>query len=54
MEIKVPGSLPLWMSQALSELGIRKASFSKYGTAYMNYIREATAERREERKIIYA
>ena len=54
MEIKVPGALPLWMSNALSELGIRKASFSKYGTAYTNYIRETAAQRREERKIIYA
>ena len=54
MEIKVPGSLPLWMSNALSELGIRKASFSKYGTAYTNYIRELAAVQREERRIIYA
>ena len=53
MEIKVPGSLPLWMSQALSELGIRKASFSKYGTAYKNFVRD-TISQQEERKIIYA
>lgn len=54
MEIKIPASLPLWMSTALSELGIRKASFSKYGTAYQNFVREQIAPQQEERKIIYA
>ena len=54
MEIKVPGSLPLWMSQALSELEIRRVSFSKYGNAYKNFIRESIAESQNERKIIYA
>ena len=53
MEIKVPGSLPLWMSQALSELEIRKLSFSKYGTAYTNFVREQIAQQ-DERKMIYA
>lgn len=54
MEIKVPGSLPLWMSQALSEFEIRKASFSKYGTAYKNYVRDLVAGANDERKMIYA
>ena len=53
MEIKGPGSLPLWMSQALSELEIRKLSFSKYGTAYKNFVREQIAQQ-DERKMIYA
>lgn len=34
MEIKTPGSIPLWMVKALSEEEIRKTSFSKYGNAY--------------------
>ncbi len=57
MEIKVPGAFPMWMTQALSALEIRRISFSKYGTAYMNYVRaqvEETEQRQEERKIIYA
>jgi hypothetical protein len=54
MEIKVPGSIPLWMSKALSELEIRRISFSKYGTAYKNYVRRLAEEQKEERKIIYA
>jgi len=54
MEIKVPGSIPLWMSQALSDLAIRRISFSKYGTAYKNFVRASAAAPQEERKIIYA
>ena len=54
MEIKVPGAFPMWMTQALSEFQIRKVSFSKYGTAYKNYVREQIAAQEEERKIIYA
>lgn len=55
MEIKIPGALPMWMSRALSELCIRKVSFSKYGTAYKNFVRDSVAAaRNEERKIIYA
>ena len=54
MEIKVPGAFPMWMTQALSELQIRKVSFSKYGTAYKNFVREQIAAQQDERKIIYA
>ena len=54
MEIKVPGAFPMWMTQALSELQIRKISFSKYGTAYKNYVREQITAHQDERKIIYA
>ena len=34
MEIKIPGSMPVWMSSILSELEIYPVSFSKYGNAY--------------------
>lgn len=34
MEVKVSGGLPLWMAHVLSEQGIFRTSFSKYGTAY--------------------
>lgn len=37
MEIKINGSLPLWLAHLLSELGIFKTSFSKYGRAYKKY-----------------
>lgn len=38
MEIKCSGGIPLWMTGALSQNGIRKTSFSKYGTAYQSLI----------------
>ena len=34
MEIKVSESIPLWIAELMSELGIRRVKFSKYGTAY--------------------
>lgn len=34
MELKCSGSIPLWMCKALTEAGIYKTSFSKYGVAY--------------------
>lgn len=48
MEIKTPGSLPLWMVRALSEENIRKTSFSKYGNAYVQIFN------REKGEMIYA
>lgn len=38
MEIKCLGAIPLWMARELSRLQIYKTSFSKYGTAYREYI----------------
>lgn len=34
MEVKIPGVMPLWMAEILSDLKIYPASFSKYGTYY--------------------
>ncbi len=34
MEVKTSGGIPLWMTSLLSENGIFKTSFSKYGRAY--------------------
>ena len=36
MELKVAGGLPIWMAHVLSEQGIFKTSFSKYGAAYQD------------------
>lgn len=36
MEIKSPGSIPLWLTQTLTENKIFKTSFSKYGAAYLD------------------
>jgi len=45
MELKIPGAMPLWLSAALSELGIYPASFSKYGKAYETYLRHGAPQR---------
>ena len=44
MEVKCAGAVPMWLAAALSELGIYKTSFSKYGTEYKNYLRYMTEE----------
>jgi hypothetical protein len=46
MEIKITDSIPMWLSEALSELGIYKTSFSKYGKAYQNFIKDKTNQER--------
>ncbi len=38
MELKCSGGIPLWMTRVLTEEGIYKTSFSKYGTAYRQTI----------------
>ncbi|MDF2510798.1 MAG: molecular chaperone [Herbinix sp.] len=35
MEIKIPGTMPLWLAHILNELEIFPASFSKYGKGYL-------------------
>lgn len=39
MEIKVSDGVPEWLIRKLSELHVFKTSFSKYGRAYQNYIK---------------
>ncbi len=41
MEIKVPGTFPVWLSKLLSELKIYPSSFSKYAAAYRHLRSEA-------------
>ena len=38
MEIKCAASMPLWMAHTLTEAGICRASFSKYGIIYQREI----------------
>ena len=39
MEVKVSDAVPEWLVNKLSELNIYKTSFSKYGKAYENFIK---------------
>ena len=38
MEIKIPGTAPLWLARLLSAGGIYPVSFSKYGTYYKKFV----------------
>lgn len=40
MEIKIPGSMPLWLTNLLTELKIYPTSFSKYGMAYLQTLNQ--------------
>ena len=51
MEIKIPGAMRLWMAGFLSENGITKISFSKYGTYYKDHL---LTEQYSERSVFYA
>lgn len=45
MEVKVPGAYPLWLARILSEEGLRPVGFSKYGTAYEEFMAPQAAAR---------
>lgn len=49
MEVKIAGAMPLWLAGVMSDAGIRKTSFSKYGRAYMSIL-----ERSRREKLNYA
>lgn len=49
MEIKTAHSIPIWLTQLLSEYKIYPTSFSKYGTEYKSYI----AHRNSKQSIMY-
>ena len=51
MELKIQGSIPLWLTRFLSGHNISKISFSKYGTYYTDHI---MAEKMPERSVFYA
>ena len=46
MEIKVPGTMPLWLAHALSSHQIYRSSFSKIGTCYTRFILPDTFEKK--------
>jgi hypothetical protein len=46
MEVKILDSMPMWLADCLADLHIYKTSFSKYGTAYKNYIKNKIEYRR--------
>lgn len=49
LEIKFLGAMPVWLSHALSALGVFPASFSKYGTCYQKHIMPGLRRKKEEK-----
>lgn len=49
MEIKIPGTAPLWLAHLLSEARVFPSSFSKYGTCYkQNILGHVSTEKTEK------
>lgn len=48
MEIKIPGVMPLWLSQILAQLAIYPTSFSKYGNCYKNHLNNIICSKGEK------
>lgn len=40
LEIKIPGVMPVWLAHILSELEIFPRSYSKYGKAFLSFLKE--------------
>lgn len=51
MEVKCGGSIPVWLCGMLSELGVHKTSFSKYGEEYKNYLQTRTSKQTKNLRI---
>ena len=45
MEIKIAGAMPLWLGEILDKLYIYPVSFSKYGRAYQDQIKQEMKNR---------
>lgn len=54
MEVKVGNAVPDWLIEKLSELQIYKTSFSKYGRAYENFVREQIEMKKRFPSVIFA
>ena len=49
MEVKAEKSIPIWLSKMLSDIGLFKTSFSKYGTEYKSLLSKTIKEREQEK-----
>lgn len=52
MEIKTSRAMPIWLANMLSELEIRRISFSKYGSEFKRYIGTFSTEQEYYRAVI--
>lgn len=49
MEIKIPGTAPLWLAHLLAKIDAKPSSFSKYGNYYKEYVMN-----QKRKEIIYS
>ena len=49
MEVKVSRSVPIWVARLLSDNGVSRARFSKYGTEYKHYVLNNRVEEQREK-----
>lgn len=52
LEIKTDGAMPVWLSHALDKCGIRPSSFSKYGTAYLETLKQHLTQKGEKEHVL--
>lgn len=48
MEIKIPGTMPVWLAHALSETGIFATRYSKYGMAYQRMMQGENNRKKDD------
>lgn len=48
LELKVPGSMPIWLVQLLENLNINQTSFSKYGAVYQTKLADKMIQKGRE------
>lgn len=53
MELKVGGAMPLWLADTLNEMALFKASFSKYGNAYISQCAAKAEKAQKNERSIY-
>ncbi|MNW56907.1 hypothetical protein D3C74_346640 [compost metagenome] len=52
MEVKAEKTVPMWLSQLLSEHGLYRTGFSKYGNEYKHLVRTTNLNYQNERELI--
>lgn len=50
MEIKIPGTMPIWLAHILDQLQIYPTSFTKYGKAYLTTVEQKKKSKPEGEK----
>jgi hypothetical protein len=52
--VKTATAIPLWLVRALAAQGIRRTSFSKYGTVYRQHLMRRGAAKQADQSALHA